>query len=457
MKSKLNLKFLGAAGTVTGSKFHLQTEDLSILVDCGLFQGLKELRLKNWEELPIKVNKLDYVLLTHGHLDHTGFLPKLVKQGFRGQILGSAPSLAVARIILMDTAKIQEEEAEKANKEKYSIHDPALPLYNIEDVEKTLEHFKTVDLHTWISLTSEVSFRLKPAGHIIGACFMEIKIYDKTILFSGDLGRTSDLLLPPPSTPEWADYLVLESTYGNRLHPNEDVEEILARNIHEVIASNSILLIASFAVERLQLLSYILWDMFKKNKVPGIPVYIDSPMGIDVIQLFEKFSQYHKIPQHDLQAMKNRFELVSSYKRTWEIIDENRPRIVIAGSGMLTGGRILTYLKQFIDDGKTRLILTGYQAEGTRGRQIEDGAYEIRIQGRYYPVKANIEKISGLSAHADQAELINWCKHIKNIPESVFLVHGEKTSLDAFRVKLQDEFKWNIETPGLGENFELLV
>ena len=455
MKEGIKIKFLGAAGTVTGSKFYVEAEYLRILVDCGLFQGLKELRLHNWEDLPVDVGKLDYVLLTHGHLDHTGYLPRLVQQGFKGPILGTAPSLAIAKIILMDTAKIQEEEAEQANKEDYTKHKPALPLYTEKDAEKTIQLFKSVALEEWIDLAPRIKFRFKPAGHILGACFIELDINEKILLFSGDLGRQKDLILLPPSTPKWADYLFLESTYGNRLHPEENVENILIRNIQDILDRNGILLIASFAVERLQLLSYILWRLFKRNHIPDIPVYIDSPMGIDVTGLFEKFANYHKLEANEIRAMKNHFELVSSYRRTWEIIDEKRPRIVIAGSGMLTGGRILTYLKQFLDEDSTRIILTGYQAEGTRGRQLEEGLHELMIHGKYYPVKAKVEKIESLSAHADQSELIGWCKNIKNVPEEVFLIHGEPEASDVFRVKLRSEFGWNAQIPHLNDTVEL--
>ena len=455
MGNAIKIKFLGAAGTVTGSKFYVETDNLRLLVDCGLFQGLKELRLQNWEDLPIEVSRLDYVLLTHGHLDHTGYLPRLVQQGFKGAILGTAPSLAIAKIILMDTAKIQEEEAEQANKEDYTKHNPALPLYTEKDAEKTIQLFKSAGLEEWIQLADHIKFRYKPAGHILGACFIELEINEKILLFSGDLGRQKDLLLSPPSTPKWADYLFLESTYGNRLHSKENVDEIIVRNIQNIIENEGILLIASFAVERLQLLSYILWRLFRKNKIPDIPVYIDSPMGIDVTALFEKFAPFHKLEANDIKAMKNHFELVSSYRRTWEIIDEKRPRIVIAGSGMLTGGRILTYLKQFIDETSTRILLSGYQAEGTRGRQLEEGLHEVMIHGKYYPVKAKVEKIESLSAHADQSELIGWCKHIRNIPEEVFLIHGEPEAADAFRVKLRSEFGWNVQIPHLNDTIEL--
>lgn len=453
--AKTTIQFLGAAGTVTGSKFYVETQNLRLMVDCGLFQGLKELRQTNWEDLPVDVEKLDYVLLTHGHLDHTGYLPRLIQQGFKGDILGTSPSLAIAKIILMDTAKIQEEEAEEANKDNYSKHDPALPLYTEKDAEEAISLFKPVPKDEWIQLAETIRFRYRSAGHILGACFIELEIDEKTYLFSGDLGRNEDLLLSPPDKPKWADYLFLESTYGNRLHPEEDVEAILVRNIQEIINDNSILLIASFAVERLQLLIYILWKLFKRNRIPEIPVYIDSPMGIDVTRLFEKYPGSHLIPIAELKAIKGHFELVSSFRRTWEIIDEQRPRIVIAGSGMLTGGRILTYLKQFIDIPTTRLILTGYQAEGTRGRQLEEGAYEIKMRGKYYPVNAKIEKIESLSAHADQKELIEWCKNIRNIPEEVFLIHGERQAADAFRVKLETEFSWNVSIPHLNDIAEL--
>ncbi|QYA26957.1 MBL fold metallo-hydrolase [Gramella sp. MT6] len=455
MKNKVKIKFLGAAGTVTGSKFYLEHQNLRLLIDCGMFQGLKELRILNWENLPVDVSSIDHVIITHGHLDHTGYLPKLVKQGFQGSILSTPPSLAIAEIILEDTAKIQEEEAENANEEKYSKHSPALPLYTLDDVEKTIELFESVQPEVWTELAPDIKFRFIHAGHILGACSVELHIHEKVFMFSGDLGRSEDVLLEAPEKPKWADYLFLESTYGNKLHPEEDVEKILSTLIKEVINEQGILLIASFAVERLQILVYLLWKLFKHNKAPEIPVFIDSPMGINATHVFSSFPEYHKIATHEFEAMKNRFELVSSFKRTWEIIDKKVPRIVIAGSGMITGGRILTYLKQFIDDPSTRLLLTGFQAEGTRGRQIEDGVHEIKIRGKYYPLKAKVTKLESLSAHADQGELLNWCKNIRNVPEEVFLIHGEKQVLDAFRVKLNSEFNWNVRTPKLNEEIEI--
>ena len=455
MSEQVKIKFLGAAGTVTGSKFYLEYGSVKLLIDCGMFQGLKELRILNREPLPVPVSEIDYVLLTHGHLDHTGYLPKLVQQDFSGEILSTSPSLAIAEIILKDTAKIQEEEAENANEENYSKHYPATPNYTLEDVEQTLNLFRHIEINEWIEISDNLRCRYFNAGHILGACSIELEIEEKIFLFSGDLGRSEDLLLEAPDKPRWADYLFLESTYGNRLHPEEDVEEIITGLIKETIEDSGILLIASFAVERLQLLIYLLWNIFRKNKAPQLPVFIDSPMGINATNLFSRFPNFHKIPKHEFESIKNQFELVSSYRRTWEIIDKQQPRIVIAGSGMLTGGRILTYLKQFIDVPSTKLLLTGYQAEGTRGRQIEEGAYEIKIQGKYYPVNARVTRLESLSAHADQSELLDWCRHIKNIPEQVFLVHGEKHAADALRVKLESDLKWQIKIPALNEEIQL--
>lgn len=457
MKSSVKIKFLGAAGTVTGSKFFVEYDSLKLLVDCGMFQGLKELRLLNRETLPVTVSEIDYVLLTHGHLDHVGYLPKLIQQGFKGEILGTPPTLAIAEIILRDTAKIQEEEAEKANKEHYSKHHPALPNYTTKEVEETISLFRQIDTDSWIELSKHIKCRFVKSGHILGACYIELEINEKMLVFSGDLGRNNDLLLDPPEKPRWADYLFLESTYGNRRHREEDVEAIFSRLIKDTIDTSGILLIASFAVERLQLLIYLLHQVFRKNKAPQIPVFIDSPMGVDATKLFSQFPDFHKIQAQEFRAITNQFELVSSFRRTWEIIDMNQPRIVIAGSGMLTGGRILTYLKQFIDQRSTNILLTGYQAEGTRGRQLEDGAFEIKIHGKYFPVLAKISKLESLSAHADQPELISWCEEIKNIPEKVFLIHGEKHVSETFRVKLETDFNWQVHIPKLNEEVSLDV
>lgn len=452
----VKVQFLGAAQTVTGSKYYLETEGLKLLIDCGMFQGLKTLRQQNWLPLPIDVSAIDQVLLTHGHLDHTGYLPRLLKEGFKGKILGTAPTLAIAAIILRDSAKIHEEEAEKANKEGYSKHSPALPFYKVEEAENAIDLFHTVDLDQWIHLSEEVQLRFSYNGHILGATYITLKIDEKDYVFSGDIGRPDDLLLMDPKRPEWADYLFLESTYGNKLHPDEDVEALLIELVHKTINEQGILLIPSFAVERLQLLMVILWRLYQKNRIPNIPIFIDSPMGTDVLDLFKDFPKWHKMPLSDLSAMCNHMTLISSYRDTWKTIDDPRPKIVIAGSGMLTGGRILTYLKQKIDLNTTTILIVGYQAEGTRGRKLLEGATELRIFGKDLEVNASVVHLESLSAHADQAELMNWLSDIKNIPENTFLIHGEPEAIEGFKIKIEKCLGWRVTTPNLWDTVQLI-
>ncbi len=397
------------------------------------------------------------VLLTHGHLDHTGYLPRLVKEGFVGKIIGTAPTLSITSIILRDSAKIHEEEAERANKEGYSKHRPALPFYTVEEAERAIDLFVTEERDVWNMISENIKFRFRYNGHIIGATFIELEIFGKVFVFSGDVGRTDDLLLSPPERPKWADYLFLESTYGNKLHPEEDVEEILVSLIKRTINERGNLIIPSFAVERLQSLMYLLWKLYKKNRIPNIPLFIDSPMGNSVLSVFENHPAWHKLPLDECRAMCNHFNIITSYKDTWKTIDDTRSKVVIAGSGMVTGGRVLTYLQQLIDISTTTVLLVGYMAEGTRGRQLLEGAHELKFFGKYYPVRAKVEHLEGLSAHADQFELLDWLSGIKNIPERVFLIHGEPTALDAFRVKIKDTFAWQSHIPRLHEILELPI
>tara|TARA_R110002012_G_scaffold322100_1_gene555548 strand:- start:31885 stop:33267 length:1383 start_codon:yes stop_codon:yes gene_type:complete len=459
MKKTLNqvkITFLGASRVVTGSKYLLEISGLNIMVDCGMFQGLKELRELNWRNLPIDVSAIDVVLLTHGHLDHVGYLPRLVKQGFSGKIIGTSPTLAIAEIILKDSAKIHEEEAEKANKENYSKHNPALPFYTVKDAEKTIKLFQHQASEKWHKLSEFCSYRFQYNGHILGATFIELDIYEKRFVFSGDIGRQVDYLLDPPNRPEWADYLFIESTYGNKLHPKEDVEGILADLVKQTINNNGNLIIPSFAVERLQTLMYVLWKLYKQNKIPNIPIIIDSPMGQNVLEVFNQFPTWHKLTPSEYHAMCQHVTITESYADTWKVIDDKRSKIIIAGSGMVTGGRVLTYLQQLIDEVSTTVLLVGYQAEGTRGRQLLDGTHEIKFFGKYYPVKARVAHLESLSAHADQNDLMHWMGGIKNIPEKVFLVHGEPASMDAFRVKIQTDLKWSVCMPKL-EDVETII
>lgn len=453
----VKVHFLGASKTVTGSKFLLETPDLNILIDCGMFQGLKELRAHNWKDLPIDVPSIDVVLLTHGHLDHTGYLPRLVRQKFKGEIMATAPTLAIARIILEDSARIHEEDAKRANKEGFTKHSPAQPFYTQKEAAHTLGFFKPITEKVWITLSTNIQCRFVPVGHIIGATYIEIDIFRKRFVFSGDVGRPKDYLLPPPEKPEWADYLFLESTYGDRLHDDTAPEYKIIELVKGLVYNPGTLIIPSFAVERLQTLMYILWKLYKQHKIPPIPVYIDSPMGNNVLSVFERFPKWHKLPMSAYRAMCAHSTIVTSFKETWEVIDNPRSKIVIAGSGMVTGGRVLTYLKQLIDHTTTQILLVGYQAQGTRGRQLQDGVHEVKLYGKYYPVKAQVHQLQSLSAHADQRELLDWLSDLKNIPEKTFLIHGEAGASDALRVKLQTQKKWHIHSPALNEVISVLV
>ncbi len=454
MKETQKIHFLGAAGTVTGSKYLLEAKGKKILVDCGMYQGLKKLRTLNWSYLPVHAKDIDAVLLTHGHLDHVGFIPRLVKMGFRGQICGTSPSLTIAKIILLDSARIQEEDAKRANEEGFSKHELAEPLYNVEEAQKSFENMEAVPEGEWLDLFDDIKVRWQYASHIIGACFIEMDIDEKRFVFSGDLGRPHDELLYPPKKPEKADYLLLESTYGDRLHPDEDALEKLVEIIEATVQKGGSLFIPSFAVERTQTLMYILWQLKKRRLIPDIPMIMDSPMGDRVLEVFENNGDWHRKNFEEFEEMMNAFRIVKNYKETWEIVRDEQSKIVIAGSGMITGGRILTYLQFYLDKPETGVLLVGYQGEGTRGRALLEGYPEVKFRGKYVSLKAEIYSIASLSSHADQAELMDWLSDIKTAPKQVFLIHGENQARDTFRVKLETERGWKVALPELYEIFE---
>lgn len=446
------IHFLGASGTVTGSKYLLRTEEKTILIDCGLFQGLKKLRTLNWQQLPVRATDIDLVLLTHGHLDHTGFLPRLVDMGFTGPIYGTEPTLDVAEIILKDSAHLQEEEAEQANRRGYSKHHPARPLYDLQDVERTLTRFRGVRKDEWIELGDTVRARFLYNGHIIGATFIELEVEGKRIVFSGDIGRESDPLMHPPQRPERADVLLIESTYGDRIHPDNSIGEALKKIVRETLEWRGTLIIPSFAVERAQTLMYILWQLWEEGAIPDIPMILDSPMGSSVLSLFQRYPDWHTLSDDECRRMCDRFRIVRDYSETEVIIADPQPKIVIAGSGMITGGRVLNYLETYITRPETTVLLVGYQAEGTRGRSLMEGAREIKFFGQYHPVRARIAQITGMSAHADQRELLHWMSDIAaapKTPERIFIVHGEPAAADALRVKIRGTYNLNAEVAEL--------
>lgn len=456
MKQENNIKisFLGAAGTVTGSKYLVETAGKKILVDCGLFQGLKELRLLNWQNLPVDVSSIDVVLLTHGHLDHVGYLPLLVKQGFKGTIYATAPTIEVARLILLDSAKIQEEDAERANRYHYSKHKPAKPLYDTKEAEAVFPLLCPKPPSQWIAIDARTSFRFRYNGHILGACFIELKAAHKLFVFSGDIGRREDPLMREPERPEAADILFIESTYGNRLHPS-NAKELLANEINKAASRNGTIIIPSFAVERSQLIMYLLWQLKLEKKIPAIPVYVDSPMGSHVLDIFRQYPAWHKLSPEDMISMSRDIEAVQNESETTRLIYKTSPKIVIASSGMATGGRVLSYFEHYLGDPDATILLVGYQGEGTRGRSLVDGAKELKMHGKLWPVKATVAMVEGLSAHADQSELISWLSKIKNEPSRIFITHGEQVSSHALSEKIKQVYDWNAGIPKLNQTITL--
>lgn len=452
---KVTVHFLGAAGTVTGSKFLLETNGMRIMVDCGMFQGVKALRELNWQYLPVDAATIDVVLLTHGHMDHTGWLPRLVKMGFRGEILGTRPTLEIAEIILRDSAKIQMEDAERANREAFTKHEPAEPLYDMDDVDLAVKRFKAVQLHQGEELSENVSASFFNNGHVIGSTFIELKVGEKTLVFSGDVGRNDDLLMHRPERPSKADVLFIESTYGDRLHPEEDTKERLRELITRTVALGGTVMIPSFAVERTQTLMYLLWQLRKEKAIPHVPLIMDSPMGANVLDVFRNNPQWHKLSFQECEEMCREFDIIRDYKDTMEQIADVRPKVVVAGSGMVTGGRILAYMARHLSEPESLVLLAGFQAEGTRGRQLLDGAKEIKFHGDYHQVKCQVAQLEGLSAHADREELLDWMGGLERAPHQVFVIHGENVAADMLRLKIKERFGYEVSVPMLHDIVEL--
>ena len=451
----MKVKFIGAEGTVTGSNTFIESNGIRILIDCGLFQGIKPLRELNWDPLPVLPSTIDFVLLTHGHLDHCGWLPRLVDQGFKGKIYCTSPTKDIAKLILLDSAKIQEEEAEKANEGKYSKHEIAEPLYNVAQAERVFPLFRVIKINEPVPLDAEIEAVYTNAGHILGACSIALTLENKTLVFSGDIGRDNDVLMHPPTKPTKADYIFLESTYGNRIHPDTDVKAELEMYINNTVKKGGTIIIPSFAVERAQMVMYLLWQLKEEKKIPNIPYIIDTPMGISVLEIFQNNRKWHKLPEHEYIAMCKMFTMIRDYQETIDTIYNKQSKVVIAASGMITGGRVLSYLEKYIGLSETTLIIIGYQAEGTRGRKLLEGAKEIKIRGKYYPVAATIIEIQGLSAHGDQKDLLNWLSALENKPTKVFLVHGENAALDELRIKINEKYGFDCKIPLMGQEFEL--
>ncbi|PIR13428.1 MAG: MBL fold metallo-hydrolase [Flavobacteriales bacterium CG11_big_fil_rev_8_21_14_0_20_35_7] len=451
----MKLTFFGGAGTVTGSKILLETETKKLLIDCGLFQGLKELRLKNWEEFPVEFKNIDEVFLTHAHLDHSGYLPILTKNGYKGAINCTQATKELTEIILIDSAKIQEEDSARANKYGYTKHQPAKPLYKVEEVKQCLSNFKTFALNQWHRIDKNIKFKLLNSGHILGSSFIILDINGKIIVFSGDLGRKEPLILHPHQYIENADYVIVESTYGNRNHEALSAQDKLLEYIKLTFSKGGILAIPTFSVERAQEIIYLLSQLKQKQLLPNIPIYLDSPMGVNATNIYFAHKSDHKLTNTAIENMQSTVQLISNIETSKAIVNDENPKIVLAGSGMVTGGRILHYLNKLISDKKNTVLIVGYQAVGTRGRALLAGDSEIKFFGNYHKVNAEIFKIDSFSGHADQSELLDWLQHFKTAPKLTFINHGEPHQSEAFKVKIKTDLKWNCTVAKMNEVYYL--
>ena len=460
------IQFLGATRTVTGSKHLIEVDGYRTLVDCGLFQGLKELRLRNWEPFPLKPSSINSVILTHAHIDHTGYLPKLALDGFDGPVYATPATVELSRILLPDSARLQEEDAAYANKTGSSTHTPALPLYNEKDASEACNHLESVNYHKWTQLTKKLSFEFVTAGHILGSSFVLFDFESKDgrrkqMIMTGDLGRYDEPIIPDPSAVDEADYIVLESTYGDRDHPDFDVKARLAEIINETADRGGHIIIPAFAVGRTQQLLYLIRELEEENRIPILPVFVDSPMAVSATKLYLRHKEDHDLEMKDLMdERKNplatkRFNLARTTQESKSVSAEEEPTIVISASGMATGGRILHHLRKRLPDERNTVIFVGFQAEGTRGRRLVDGEPEVKIFGQFVPVRAQIERLENLSAHADSREILRWLGGFKRAPEKVFLVHGEPGAQEALKHKIVEKFGWRVEIPEYLQKFEL--
>lgn len=439
----LSLTCLGGAGTVTGSKHLLTYGDTRILIDCGLFQGLKDLRQLNWQSLPVGAASIDAVVLTHAHLDHCGYLPRLVVDGFSGNVYATEASSEIAELILLDSAWLQEKDAEFANRKGFSKHKPALPLYRVSDVERALQQFRTLPWHTATTLPGGVQVLMRKAGHILGAASVQVDIGGKRIVFSGDLGRYQDPVMPDPEPVTDADYIVIESTYGNRLHDAADPVEALGAVIERTVQRGGTVVIPAFAVGRTQSLIYYLWQLRQAGRLRNVPVYLDSPMATSATELLVKHHQDHKLTMAESVAAFGAVNYVQDVEESKALSSNPYPKVIISASGMATGGRVLHHIAAFGHDHRNTLLFAGFQAAGTRGRQLLDGKREIKVYGQWVNVRAEVADLPMLSAHADSNELIHWLSHFRRPPQQVFIVHGEPAAAEALRERIVQELGWS--------------
>ncbi len=452
----MKIDFLGATGTVTGSKYLITRGAKCILVDCGLFQGLKQLRLRNWEPPPVDPRQVDAVILTHAHIDHSGYLPLFVKNGFAGRAYCTAATRELCEILLPDSGHLQEEDARYANRHRFSKHKPALPLYTQQDAEKSLSSLKAVSFAQKIDLDAGLSFQLLPSGHILGSSFVMLSDTSTSVLFSGDLGRPNDIVMSPPSAIEQADYLVLESTYGDRRHDPADPGVKLAEVINRTTKRGGTVIIPAFAVGRTQELLYHIHLLKADGQIRrDLPVFLNSPMATDATRIFHNHLGEHRLIREQCDDMCKAARIVNSVEESKQLNDNPFPKIVLAASGMATGGRVVHHLKAYAPYPKNTILFAGFQAEGTRGAAMLAGADSIKIHGQYVPVRAEIAVLHNLSAHADYAEILSWLDNFREPPRETFITHGEPLAADALRRRIEEQKGWRCRVPDYRDTSEL--
>lgn len=451
----MQLTFLGATGTVTGSRFLIDHNGARLLIDCGLFQGPKSLRSKNWESFPIDPASLDAVVLTHAHIDHSGYLPALARDGFAGTVWTTPATKSLCELLLPDSARLQEEEAYYANKKRSSSHDPALPLYTAGDAERVLEQFATAHFGKPFSPVDGLTVRFSRVGHILGAAAVHVSDGITSVVFTGDVGRPNDAVMREPDPLPAADYIVTEATYGDRDHPDEDSEEVLAELIRSTISRGGSVLIPTFAVGRAQMLMHLLARLRTADKIPSVPTFLNSPMATSATEIMIAHESDHRLTPDECSQMMEGVEFVRTVQESKELTDRDDPIVVLSASGMATGGRVLHHLMKMTPDERNTVIFVGHQAAGTRGWRYINGEKRVRIYGQDYDVNARIAHMDALSAHADAGQLVEWLSQ-SPAPKRTFIVHAEPDAADAFKGRLQSQLGWNVEIPALGDSVELV-
>lgn len=451
----MKVHFLGGAHGVTGSRFLVESSQSRLLVDCGLFQGLKELRMKNWSPFPVEPSSIDAILLTHAHLDHSGYIPRLFSEGFNGPVFCTAPTKDLCQILLSDSGHLQEEEAQYRNRKGTTKHRPALALYTEALARQSLHLFQTCELNVHQSM-GDFQFSFQEAGHILGASSIVLEYNEKRLVFSGDLGRYNDLLMTDPAPCPSADYVFMESTYGDRLHPKENTIEAISNLLKDLIPQKGVLLIPAFAVGRAQTLLYVLHQVFQKDPSLRVPVYLNSPMAVSATHLFQKHNLEHKLSPELTSQVCDIAQFVNTVEDSRRLNEKSGPMVIISASGMLSGGRILHHIKAFAPSPRNALLLVGFQAPGTRGYHLANGAQELKIHGQYVPIKAQVHNLQTLSAHGDQSDLLEWIHSLSPQKcKGIYLIHGEPAAADALRVKIKDQMEVPVYLPHLGEVVDL--